>query len=205
MKESLFQAPRAQPAGCGCAGCQPDLGRRQALKSVAGAALAAGVGMQPLPATARPAAGDLLVADDVEKDPVAIKAADVQPGRPMLAYPFDPGSKQIRNDSKLNKVVLVRVPEADLGALDAESKARAAGGVLAFSAICTHQNCEAKTWAGADKALVCFCHASKFLVLEAGRVASGPAPRALPMLPLKLMDDQLAVAAPFTTPPGGTT
>jgi Rieske Fe-S protein len=88
--------------------------------------------------------------------------------------------------------------------LDAESKERAAGGVLAFSAICTHQNCEAKTYVAAEKALVCFCHATKFLVMEAGRVSSGPAPRALPMLPLKLQGDQLAVAGSFTTSPGGT-
>lgn len=200
MKETFVQWQGAQAPAAPCSCCEPDRGRRVALKSAAGIALAAGVGIHPLPAAARPAPDDLLVADDVEKDPVAIKVADVQPGRPLLAYPFDPGSRQIRNDSKLNKIVLVRVEESDL---DAESKARSAGGVLAFSVVCTHQNCEAKTWVAADKALVCFCHASKFSVLEAGRVLSGPAPRGLPMLPLKLQGDQLAVAAPFTTPPGG--
>lgn len=201
MKETQIPAPDESAVSGPCACCGPDPGRRQALKTVAGAALVAGVGLQPSPAAARPAAGDLFVADDVEKDPVAVKAKDVQPGKPMLVFPFDPASKQIRNDSKLNKVVLVRVAEADL---DADSKARAADSVLAYSVVCTHQNCEAKTWSAADKALVCFCHASKFLVLEGGRVAAGPAPRALPMLPLKLQGDQLAVAAPFTTPPGGT-
>lgn len=200
MKETQVHPQDKQVTATPCSCCAPDPGRRQALKSVAGVALVAGVGMHALPAAARPAAGDLLVADDVEADPVAIKAAEVQPGRPMLAYPFDPASRQIRNDSKLNKIVLVRVDESDL---DADSKARAAGGVLAFSVVCTHQNCEAKTWVAADKALVCFCHASKFSVLEAGRVLAGPAPRGLPMLPLKLQGDQLAVAAPFTTPPGG--
>jgi rieske iron-sulfur protein len=191
---------------CGCGGGGPadtPIRRRQVIRI--GAATGAAVALGPLgalPAAARPAAGDLLVLDDVETDPVAIKAADVQAGKPVLAFPFDPASKQIRNDSKLNKIVLVRVAEADL---DADSKARAAGGVLAFSVVCTHQACEAKTWTAADKALACFCHASKFLVLEGGRVASGPAPRALPMLPLKLQGDQLAVAGPFTSPPGGAT
>ncbi len=202
MKETSNPPPAVPAGGCPCADCHPDLGRRQALKSVAGAALAAGVGLQPLAAAARPTAGDLLVEDDVEKDPEGIKASDVHAGKPKLAFPFDPGSKQIRNDSRLNKVVLVRVDEADM---DADTKARAAGGVLAFSAICTHQNCEAKTWVAADKALVCFCHASKFKVLEAGAVAAGPAPRGLPMLPLKLQGERLVVAAPFTTPPGGAT
>lgn len=202
MKEIVSHTGDTRAAVAGCTCCQPDQGRRQALKSVAGAALVVGVGMHPLQAAARPAAGDLLVADDVEKDPEAIKAEDVKAGKPVLAFPFDPGSKQIRNDSRLNKIVLVRVEESDL---DADSKARAAGGVLAFSAVCTHQNCEAKTWLAAEKALVCFCHASKFQVLEGGRVSSGPAPRALPMLPLKLEGERLVVAAPFTTPPGGTT
>lgn len=189
--------------GCGCSGSDAtdaQLRRREVIRI--GAAVGAAVALGPLGATAasaRPAAGDMLVADDVEANPVAIKAADVQVGKPVLVFPFDPSSKQIRNDSKFNKIVLVRVAETDL---DADSKARAAGGVLAFSVICTHQACDAKTWNAADKALVCFCHASKFLVLEGGRVASGPAPRALPMLPLKLQGDQLVVAAPFVTPPG---
>jgi Rieske Fe-S protein len=191
------------PCGCGATGDATRLDRRQVIRITAAVGAAAALGpLAPSPAAARPHAGDLLCADDVENDPVAIKAADVQAGKPLLAFPFDPKEKKIRNDTKLNKVVLVRVTESEL---DADSKGRAAGGVLAFSAICTHQNCEAKTYVAADKALVCFCHASKFLVMEAGRVSSGPAPRALPMLPLKLQGDQLAVAGSFTTPPGGTT
>jgi rieske iron-sulfur protein len=175
--------------------------RRQVIRisAAAGAAMALGP-LAPSPAAARPQAGDLFCGDEVESDPVAIKLSDLQLGKPVLAFPFEPGAKTIRNDSKLNKVVLIKVAEADL---DTESKGRAAGGVLAYSAICTHQNCEAKTWVAADKALVCFCHASKFLALESGRVSSGPAPRPLPSLPLKLKGDQLVVAGPFTSPPGG--
>ena len=192
-------------AGCGCIRATRDDGggggfdRRRVIRIAAGAAVAALGPLAPLAAQARPKAGDLLVADDVEGVPVAIKAADLAPGKPLLAFPFDPATKQIRNDSRLNKVVLVKVAEADL---DAATRDRAAGGVLAFSAICTHQACDVKTWAAADKALVCFCHSSKFKPLEAGRVSDGPAPRALPMLPLKLQDGRLAVAAAFLTAPG---
>ncbi len=183
--------------------CSGGVGRRRVIRiAVAGGAAAALGPLAPLAAHARPKAGDLLVADDVEGVPVAIKATDLAPGKPLLAFPFDPATKQIRNDSRLNKVVLVKLAEADL---DADTRARAAGGVLAFSAICTHQACEVKTWFAADKALVCFCHASKFKPLEAGRVSDGPAPRALPMLPLKLSDGHLTVAGPFLTPPGAAT
>ena len=193
-----------QPGECGC-GCTDGssakgIDRRQVIRIAAAGAAVALAPLGALAAEERPQAGDLFVADDVEKDPVAIKAAEVQPGKPMLAFPFDPASKKIRNESRLNKVILVKLADSDL---DASSKERAASGILAFSAICTHQACEAKTWVSADKSLVCFCHASKFAVLDAGRVVAGPAPRALPMLPLKLQGDQLMVAAPFTTPPGG--
>lgn len=185
--------------GCNCGGLH-DAERRQVIRIAAAGAAAALAPMASLAADERPTVGDLFVPDDVEKDPVAIKAKDIQIGKPVLAYPFDPTSKKIRNESRLNKVVLVRVADGDL---DAASKARAAGSVLAFSAVCTHQACDAKTWVPDEKALVCFCHATKFLVLEAGRVSAGPAPRALPMLPLKLQGDQLAVAAVFSSPPGG--
>lgn len=177
------------------------LRRRQVIRiAVAGAA----AGCHPLGALAntnRPRAGDLLVADDVESNPVAITAKDVVAGKPMLVYPFDPASKAIRNDSRLNKVVLVRMAEADL---DADTLARAAGGVVAYSAACTHQNCDVKTWVAADKSLVCFCHSSKFVPGEGARVLNGPASRPLPALPLRLDGDRLVVAGTFTSNPGGS-
>ncbi len=178
----------------------PQQGRRRIVWLGACAGLAAGLAPLAMSqAQGQPRAGDLLVADDVEGEPVAIKAGDVKPGKPLLAFAFDPATKQIRNDSRLNKVVLVKVDGADL---DSDSRKLAAGGVLAFSAICTHQACEVKTWLAKDKALVCFCHASKFLPLEAAKVVDGPAPRALPTLPLMLKDEQLVVAGAFSARPG---
>lgn len=194
--------------GCGCIRAARDDGgdgfdRRRVIRIAAATGAAVVLGpLAPSAAHARPKAGDLLVADDVESNPVALKAADLVLGKPVLAFPFDPATQQIRNDSRLNKVVLVKVAEGDL---DVDTRERAAGGVLAFSAICTHQACDVKTWVAADKALVCFCHSSKFKPLEAGRVSDGPAPRALPILPLKLQDGRLAVAGAFLTPPGVAT
>lgn len=179
----------------GCAVTQPDLPRRR----VIGIAVAAGLGGIAGMAQSRPAAGDRLVADDAEGAPKPILATDVVLGKPLLAFPYDPASKQVRNDSRLNKVVLVRVADVQL---DAESAKRAAGGVLAFSAICTHQACEVKTWIAKDKALVCFCHASKFVPHEGGKVVDGPATRSLPALPLSLQEGQLVVAGPFSSRPG---
>jgi hypothetical protein len=42
-------------------------------------------------------------------------------------------------------------------------------GVLAFSAICTHQGCDVTEWSKGDKSLLCFCHLFLFPLLNAGR------------------------------------
>ena len=179
----------------------PKTGRRRIIWL---GAVTAGLGplaLTSMPAHARPQAGDRLCVDDAEGTPVALKPSDVQAGKPLLAFPFDPTSNTIRNDSRLNKVVLVKIDPADM---DADTRQRAADGVLAFSAICTHQACEVKTWIAAEKSLVCFCHSSKFLPLQGAKVAAGPAPRSLPLLPLALKNEQLVVAGPFNSPPGST-
>lgn len=176
--------------------------RRRVIRIAVATGVAIGLnGIAATPALARPASGDRLVLDDAEGDPVALRVDDLQPGKPLLAFPFDPKTKEVRNGSRLNKVVLMRFAESDL---DAETAKRAAGGVLAFSAICTHQACEVKTWLANEKALVCFCHASKFVLLQAGKVLDGPATRSLPALPLAAQDGQLVVAGVFSSKPGPT-
>jgi rieske iron-sulfur protein len=53
-------------------------------------------------------------------------------------------------------------------------------------------------WAAEQKILECSCHYSYFDPREGGAVLDGPAPRALPALPLKLVEGKLAVAKTFT-------
>lgn len=144
-------------------------------------------------------AGDHLVEEDAEGAPIPLRLSDLKVGRPVLAYPFDAKKGVVRNESRLNKIVLLRVAEAEL---DAKTAARSAAGVVAYSAICTHQGCDVKTWLSKEKALVCFCHSSKFQLLEGGVVSSGPANRALPSVPLKLDGELLVIAGGFSTPPG---
>ncbi len=138
--------------------------------------------------------------EDAEGAPAPLRAFDLRPGKPLLAFPFDAAKGEVRSDSRLNKIVLMRFAESEM---NAETRARSAGGVIAFSAICTHQGCDVKTWLSKERALVCFCHASKFLLFEGGSVAGCPATRALPILPLSLDGDQLVIAGPFSTQPGG--
>lgn len=175
--------------------------RRRRVIRIAAVGLAA-----PVALTARPVAaavkGDCLVAEDAEGAPAPLRASDLKPGRPVLAYPYDAKQGRPRDETRLNKLVLIRLPEAEMAP---ETRARAAGGVLAYSAICTHQSCDVKTWLAKEKVLACFCHSTKFALLDGGGVVSGPATRALPAIPLALDGEQLVIAGGFTAPPGAST
>jgi rieske iron-sulfur protein len=198
-----------QHEGCGCcAAAQAQAAavnapRRRIIQLAVAGVVAPGMSVTAVATQAAgPAVGDRLVEEDAEGGPKPLTPADLNVGKPMLAFPFDPAAKKARDASRLNKVMLIKLNEADL---DAATKARAAGGVLAFSAICTHQACDVKTWLSKEQAAICFCHSTKFKLLEGGAVASGPATRPLPSLPLKLDGGQLVVAGPFSAAPGGHT
>ena len=187
-------------SGSVAAAASVDAPRRRIIR-IAAVGFAAPLGIASWPATATATTtGDRLVEDDAEGAPVPLTVADLKLGKPMLAYPFDPSSGKRRDETRLNKVLLIRLPEAEM---TAETRARAAGGVLAYSAVCTHQGCDVKTWLSKERALVCYCHSSKFALLDGAAVISGPASRALPALPLALDGEQLVVAGAFTAPPGG--
>lgn len=191
------------------AGTEPPIceGRREALKR--GACACIGVGMASAaiaPAQAqeaadqRPTKGDRLVVAGADGVPRPLTVADLKPGsKPVLAFPFDPVSKQVRDGSRFNKVLLVRL---DPSSIDAAGKARAAEGVMAYSAVCTHQGCDVTEWVDADKAVMCFCHFSRYDPARGAQVIAGPAPRSLPALPLTVERGQLTVAGPFSAPPG---
>jgi len=188
-------AAQQVPPCCDCGSANP--GRRMALKAAAGAALLAGTGLAW--AEDGPKAGDQLVqVDDESKKPIV--AADLQVGaKPVIVYPYDPKAKALRDSTRLNRIVLVKL---DPSTLDAATAARAAEGIVAYSAFCTHQGCDVNSWVAADKALLCFCHFSKFAPHEEAAVTAGPAPRPLPALPIKLEGGTLVVAGNFNAPPG---
>ena len=194
----------SRPAPCGCPGqAAVDVPRRRLIR-IAAAGIAAPLALSAWPATVS-FAGDRLVEEDAEGTPAPLRVADLQPGKPVVAYPFDAVRNAPRDETRLNKIVLLRLREVDIAAgMTPEVRARAAGGVLAYSAICTHQGCDVKTWLAKERALVCYCHSSKFTLLDGGSVISGPAPRALPAIALVLDGDHLVIAGAFTTAPGGS-
>ena len=150
---------------------------------------------QEKPATIRPKEGDLLVRDE-DSNTTPLTPADIPLGGPQLmAWPMDPADKTLRRGTRFNRVMLIRL---DAAQFTEETRSRAAEGVLAYTAICTHSGCEVAEWVSEAQQLVCACHNSRFDPLDGGKVVDGPAPRRLPALPLKIVDGKLAVAKPFT-------
>jgi Rieske Fe-S protein len=150
---------------------------------------------------ARPQPGDLLVNADTDHQTAPIKLDDLKSGaEPVLAWALDPTTKVPRDGSRLNQVLLMRFDPATLG--EAE-KRWAADGVVAYSAICTHQGCTVTDWLTATQVLQCPCHQSHYDPRHGARVVVGPAPRPLPALPLKTAGNALVVAASFTDRVGG--
>jgi rieske iron-sulfur protein len=164
------------------------------------ALLLAGVGLafgQIDQASSRPKAGDLLVkAGDAAK--TALTPRDIQAGAPQtLAWPMDPAGRVVRSASRLNQVILLRL---DAETMAAETRARAADGIVAYSSICSHTGCDVDDWEPAGHLLACQCHFSQFDPRDGAKVVDGPAPRPLPALPLTVVDGFLVVAQPFTAP-----
>ncbi|HTM32089.1 MAG TPA: Rieske (2Fe-2S) protein [Vicinamibacterales bacterium] len=174
--------------------------RRVLLKGAAGLAVA---WMTPVRTdaqeakAARPAAGDLLVKVG-DEGAAALTPTDIT-GPPMLAWPMLADGRVVRSGSRLNRIVLVRV---DPTGLSERTRAAAADGVVAYSAVCTHTGCEVAAFLTDEHALFCDCHQSKFNALDRGQVLDGPAPRPLPALPLRVVEGRLEVARPFSARPG---
>jgi rieske iron-sulfur protein len=148
------------------------------------------------PKQLRPQQGDVLVFATGEKKGQPIAPADLEVGLPTMAFAMDPVSKVVRDGSRLNKIVLIRVEGEGLSD---KARERVAEGVLAYSAICTHAGCDVSHWQAAKQALYCPCHSSYFDPKSDGQVVAGPAPRSLPSMALKLVDGVLVAASGFSS------
>lgn len=189
--------------------CEPieNLDRRNALKLTAGVMFGIALGVSPSLRAAEeneagPAIGDFLADANAEGNPVALNINDIAIGaKPIIAYPFNPKTGILKDGSRLNKILLLRVaPEK----INEEIKQNSAEGILAYSGVCTHKGCDITSYNAKDNAIVCFCHFSKFQPTSGGDVLAGPAPRNLPMMPLKLENQCLVVAGEFLSKPGAT-
>jgi rieske iron-sulfur protein len=181
-----------------------DPARRTVLKT----ALGLGIGLplldaaaaEPEAASARPQPGDRLVFLLGDKKGEPIKPDDLTVGgAQQMAFPMDPQTKTTRDGSRLNQLLVIRLDPAEL---TEETRANAAEGVVAYSAICTHQGCDVSQWKEDSKKLLCVCHGTEYDPKDRAKVTFGPAPRRLAMLPLKVEEGVLVVAGAFSGKPG---
>jgi Rieske Fe-S protein len=177
---------------CGSRG----IGRRKALGLGISLVLTPGLALaQTDPKRERPREGDLLVAVSGAA-PKPLKPEDLPlDGKQTFAWPMDPESHEVRNGSRLNKVLLLRLNSEGY---DHDTSERAAEGVVGYSAVCTHTGCDVANWHPDRQLLECPCHYSFYDPKEGAKVVSGPAPRRLPALPLKIVEERLVVAKPFS-------
>jgi rieske iron-sulfur protein len=88
----------------------------------------------------RPQKGDLFVSEDDEKK--IISPSDLQLNQaPLAAFPYDPKGKIVRDGSRLNRVLLVKLDPKTLG--ETTRQRATPGGIVAYSGICAHQGCPA--------------------------------------------------------------
>jgi rieske iron-sulfur protein len=147
----------------------------------------------------RPQKADLLVLSEGDHAGEIIKPADLKlGGPPVRAWPKDPKTSVTRKGSRLNEVLVIKLDPAEL---DDETRAHAADGIVAYSAICAHAGCPVTAWVkqdgGEQDVFKCVCHNSEYDPRHGAEVVFGPAPRRLAALPLVISDGSLIVAATF--------
>ena len=147
----------------------------------------------------RPQKDDLLVVTDGPRSGQVIKPSDLKLGGPPVhAWPKYPKTSVVRNGSRLNEIIVLKLDPAEL---DDDTRAHAAEGIVAYSAICSHAGCPVTEWVKGEgngkTVLKCPCHNSEYDPRADAQVVFGPAPRRLAALPLAVSGDTLTVAAPF--------
>lgn len=147
------------------------------------------------PRNARPQEGDRFIFATGDQKGTGLTPGDLPPGgMPVTAYPVDPHTGVVRDGSRLNQVLLIRLGPAELSEA---TRTHAPQGIVAYSAVCTHTGCDVWLWQGEVKTLKCPCHDSEFDPKDGARVVAGPAPRRLATLPLKVVHGVLMAAGGF--------
>ncbi|WP_424956071.1 ubiquinol-cytochrome c reductase iron-sulfur subunit [Hyphomicrobium sp. 1Nfss2.1] len=147
----------------------------------------------------RPEPGDHLVYMTGDNEGKVVAPADVKLGEPpVLVYPMDPKTQTVIQ-SRASLLLLVRLKEDEIGP---STKPHSADGIVAYSAVCTHNGCPITSIHENQRMIVCNCHGSTFDVGNDGAVAHGPATRKLAMLPVAITDDALVVAGKLDGPIG---
>jgi rieske iron-sulfur protein len=88
--------------------------------------------------------GDILVYAQGGGEPKPIRLEELKPGDPfVLAYPMDPKTKVVKSGEAKNTVLVARYSPEELSPQVAQHPVE---GVVANSAVCTHQGCINSQW-----------------------------------------------------------
>jgi rieske iron-sulfur protein len=166
------------------------LDRRQVLAAGLAAALVPAVGRAATAdSSVGPAPGDRFVYLSGPRTGETVRPQDLAPGGPpATAWPMTPAAAGPKSGSRLNQILLVKL---------------AGGEIVAYSAICTHAGCVVTGWQPQEHLFQCPCHGSEYDPAAGGKAVFGPAPRALPELPVKVADGTLTVVGGFSAHLGG--
>ena len=131
---------------------------------------------------------------DEQGQPVTVDTLAI--GSALTVFP------QGRDPTADDQVILLRVPAEDL----TPPRGRddwSPHGYVAYSKVCTHAGCPVGLYQNVGYLLLCPCHQATFDVVRAATPVFGPAPRALPQLPLRVAEDgRLIATGDFSAPIG---
>jgi rieske iron-sulfur protein len=148
------------------------------------------------PARQKPQAGDFLVFEEGPNQGEVVRPELLLlDQRPVSALARDPATGTLRSGSRLNRVMVTRI---DTEKLTLRYQRHVANGVIAYSIVCTHTGCDVTNWDSNARLMACPCHESQFDVYAGGNVVGGPAPKPLAILPLRVSNGEVIVAAGFT-------
>ena len=143
----------------------------------------------------RPQPGDQLVFEEGPNQDALVRPELLElEKRPLSALARDPATQVLRDGSRLNRIMIMRI---DPELMSARYQANVAEGVIAYSAVCTHTGCDVTNWDEGQLRMACPCHESQFDIYDGAKVVGGPAPRPLAMLPLEVVDGIVLVAGGF--------
>jgi ubiquinol-cytochrome c reductase iron-sulfur subunit len=132
----------------------------------------------------------------VDIDGKRIHQADLEVGGALTIFP------QGFEGSSVSQTMLVRAERTDIVTMPGR-ESWGPKGYLAYSKMCTHAGCPVGLYQQLTQQLLCPCHQSLFDVKTGANPVFGPAPRALPQLPLMIDSAGFLVAqAGFDQPVG---
>jgi ubiquinol-cytochrome c reductase iron-sulfur subunit len=132
----------------------------------------------------------------VDLDGRRVHQADLEVGGALTVFP------QGFEGSSVSQTMLVRAEKTDVVTMPGR-ESWGPKGYVAYSKMCTHAGCPVGLYQQLTQQLLCPCHQSLFNVKTGANPVFGPAPRALPQLPLMIDSAGFLVAqAGFDQPVG---